>query len=52
VGLVWIFGRSHYAISYIRAAEARGFGFMVGMIAFGVLAIGAAGGILLEMFSL
>lgn len=45
IGLVWLVSRSYYAISYARSADERTLGFAIGMLAFAVLAIGAAVGI-------
>ena len=51
VGVVWLIGRTHYAVSYARSASARSLGFGVGLLTFGVLAIGAAIGIAIKIFS-
>jgi glutathione S-transferase len=51
LGLVWLIGRTYYAISYIRSAAARGPGFVISMMAFAVLAIGAGIGILLRIMA-
>jgi uncharacterized membrane protein YecN with MAPEG domain len=45
VGAVWILGRVDYAISYARSASARSRGYGIGLLAFAVLAIGAAVGV-------
>lgn len=51
IGLVWLFGRTYYAVSYIRSATARGPGFMIGMAAFVTLAVGAGIGIALRIMA-
>ena len=50
VGLVWIAGRAHYAVSYYRDPEARGPGFMTGFASSAVLLVGALFGIISRMF--
>jgi uncharacterized MAPEG superfamily protein len=45
IGLVWIAGRAHYAVSYYRDPETRGPGFLVGFASAAVLLIGALIGI-------
>ncbi len=45
VGLVWIVGRIDYALSYARSAEARSRGYATSALAFAVLLVGAAIGI-------
>jgi len=45
VGLVWIAGRAYYAVSYLRDAEARGPGFLIGGISALVLLIGGLIGV-------
>ena len=49
LGLVWIGGRIHYALSYYRDPEARGPGFMTGFAAAAVLLVGALLGILADL---
>ena len=51
IGVVWLLGRTYYAISYARSAAARGPGFIVSMGAFGVLAAGAAIGVALRILA-
>ncbi|MES2675292.1 MAG: MAPEG family protein [Pseudomonadota bacterium] len=51
IGLVWLLGRTYYAISYIRSASARGPGFIISILAFAVLAIGASIGILMRIMA-
>lgn len=51
LGLVWLLGRTYYAISYSRSAAARGPGFVISILAFAVLAIGASIGILLRIMA-
>ncbi len=43
LGLVWIVGRVLYALGYSAAANKRGLGFMVQMVATAVLLFGALG---------
>ncbi|RYY76737.1 MAG: MAPEG family protein [Gammaproteobacteria bacterium] len=45
LGVVWLLGRVDYAISYSRAASKRSRGFGISMLAFAILAIGAAVGL-------
>lgn len=45
LGTVWVAGRALYAVGYYRAAEKRGAGFGVGMLAFVALWLGAAWGV-------
>ena len=45
IGLVWLLGRIYYAISYTRSASARSPGYAISLLAFSILAIGAAVGI-------
>ena len=49
IGLVWIAGRAHYAVSYYRDPEARGPGFLIGFASAGVLLIGALIGIIVRL---
>jgi glutathione S-transferase len=51
IGLVWLFGRSYYAISYTRSSAARGPGFIIGMLAVVILAVGAGIGIVLRIMA-
>lgn len=51
VGAVWLVGRIDYALSYARAAAARGRGYVISVLAFAVLAIGAAVGIVLRILA-
>jgi uncharacterized MAPEG superfamily protein len=48
-GLVWIGGRIGYAVGYLRAAEKRSAGYLVGMIAWAALLILATVGIVRAM---
>ena len=41
LGAIWVAGRILYAVSYARAPESRGPGFMIAMVALLVLVIGA-----------
>ena len=45
IGLVWIVGRALYAVAYCRAAEKRGPGFGLSMLAFVALWFGAVWGV-------
>ena len=47
-GLLWCVGRILYALGYYRDPAKREFGFIVGMIACGVLVAGSAIGLLLH----
>ena len=49
LGLVWIGGRIHYALSYYRDPEARGPGFITGFASAAVLLVGAIIGILVRL---
>jgi glutathione S-transferase len=49
LGLVWIGGRIHYALSYYRDPEARGPGFITGFASAAVLLVGALLGIVVEL---
>jgi len=49
IGLVWIAGRTHYAISYYRDPETRGPGFLVGLASAAVLLVGALIGIVARL---
>jgi glutathione S-transferase len=49
LGLVWIGGRIHYALSYYRDPEARGPGFIIGFASAAVLLVGALFGIVVEL---
>ena len=49
IGLVWIAGRAYYAVSYYRAAEARGPGFGIGLVSAAVLLVGALIGIVARL---
>jgi glutathione S-transferase len=51
VGLVWLVGRLYYAVSYIKDANSRGPGFVIGFVALLVLMIGAAVGIVLRIMA-
>jgi uncharacterized membrane protein YecN with MAPEG domain len=44
-GTVWIAGRALYAVGYYRAAERRGAGFGISVLAFVALWLGAAWGV-------
>ena len=45
IGLIWIVGRILYLVSYMKAAEKRGLGFMIQMLACNVLWFGAFGAV-------
>jgi glutathione S-transferase len=49
LGLVWIGGRIHYALSYYRDPEARGPGFIIGFASAAVLLVGALLGIVADL---
>jgi glutathione S-transferase len=49
LGLVWIGGRIHYALSYYRDPEARGPGFITGFASAAVLLVGALLGIVADL---
>lgn len=51
IGLIWLLGRTYYAVSYIRSAAARGPGFMISMLAFVTLAAGAGIGIAMRIMA-
>lgn len=51
IGLVWLLARIHYAVSYSRSATARAPGFLISMLAFMVLALGAAVGIVMRILA-
>ena len=50
IGLVWIAGRTYYAVSYYRDPATREPGFIIGFASSGVLLIGALIGILAHLF--
>ncbi|HVM82467.1 MAG TPA: MAPEG family protein [Candidatus Binatia bacterium] len=45
LGVVWLVGRTLYALGYYRAAGRRGPGFVIGMVALVALIVGAAIGL-------
>ena len=49
VGLVYLIGRVLYAVGYIRAAQKRGPGMMIGFIATVVLVLGGLVGLIMSM---
>lgn len=49
LGLVWLAGRIHYAVGYIRAASARAPGFVISMTVVGTLLLGATSGIAMKL---
>jgi glutathione S-transferase len=49
LGLVWIGGRIHYALSYYRDPEARGPGFITCFASAAVLLVGALLGIVVDL---
>lgn len=51
VGVVWLVGRVDYAISYTRSAEARSRGYGISALAFAVLLVGAAIGVVLRIMA-
>jgi glutathione S-transferase len=51
IGTVWLLGRVDYMISYSRVASKRSRGFGISLLAFAVLAIGAAVGLVIQIIS-
>lgn len=51
VGIVWLVGRIDYAFGYARSAAARSRGYGISILAFAVLAVGAAVGIVLRIMA-
>lgn len=51
VGVLWLVGRIDYAFSYIRSAAARSRGYSISILAFAILAVGAAIGIVLRILA-
>jgi glutathione S-transferase len=51
IGFVWLIGRGYYAVSYARSADARSVGYGISLLAFAVLAIGAAVGIVMRILA-
>ncbi|GGY78319.1 glutathione S-transferase [Cellvibrio zantedeschiae] len=51
VGVVWLIGRIDYAFSYSRNAEARSRGYAISALAFIVLLVGAALGVVLRIMA-
>jgi uncharacterized membrane protein YecN with MAPEG domain len=49
IGLVWSLGRILYGIGYLRAPEARGPGFAIGMAATAILLVGGTLGVLYRL---
>lgn len=49
VGVVYLIGRVLYAVGYIRAAQKRGPGMMIGFIATVVLVLGSLVGLIMSM---
>ena len=49
IGAVWPMGRVVYALSYYKAAEKRGLGFVIGFLSTVALLIGAAVGVVMQM---
>ena len=49
IGLVWIAGRAHYAVSYYRDPEGRGPGFLIGFASAALLLLGALIAIVLKL---
>ena len=49
IGLVWIAGRAHYAVSYYRDPEARGPGFLIGFASAALLLLAALIAIALKL---
>lgn len=49
IGVVYLVGRVIYAIGYIGAAEKRGLGMMIGLLASAVLVLGSLVGLILTM---
>ncbi len=50
LGAIWIGGRVLYVLSYSRAAEARGTGFMIGFVAMAAASLGSAVAIVLSFW--
>lgn len=46
LGAVWLIGRVWFALGYASSPKARGGGFMLSMIAFGILGLGGGWGVL------
>lgn len=51
IGLVWLLARVYYIVSYTRSAEARSLGYGISLLAFAVLAVGAAIGIVMRILA-
>lgn len=51
IGFVWLLARIYYAVSYTRSAAARGLGYGISLLAFAVLAVGAAIGIVMRILA-
>ncbi len=51
LGVIWLIGRVDYMLSYMRSAEARSRGYAISALAFLVLAIGAAVGIVMRIMA-
>lgn len=49
IGAVWLLGRAYYIVSYTRSAAARSPGYGISLLAFAVLAIGAAIGVVIRI---
>lgn len=48
-GAVWVIGRIWYALSYYKAAEARGKGFLVSVLPIYVLVLGSLAGVVMRL---
>jgi glutathione S-transferase len=51
VGVIWLVARVDYAISYTRSAAARSRGYGISALAFAVLLVGAAIGVVLRIMA-
>lgn len=51
IGLIWLLARVYYIVSYTRSAEARSLGYGISLLAFAVLAVGAAIGIVMRILA-
>jgi len=51
IGLMWILGRIFYAVGYARKAEGRTVGYGISLLAFAILAIGSAVGIVMRILA-
>ena len=49
LGLLWMIGRAWYVVSYLRDPASRGLGFVVGLLAFGLLGLLSTYGVVRAM---